>query len=131
MGWSEESKRAMVEGRAQARVIDRYLEGLATRGDGRSRRSPQRLEERLEELDAAIPASSGLKRLGLIQERMSLDAELAGMGESLDDLEADFVKVVESYSERKGITYQAWRAVGVPARVLAEAGLRTRRYRQA
>ena len=39
------------------------------------------------------------------------------------DLENDFVRVAKSFSERKGISYKAWREVGVPARVLKLAGI--------
>ncbi len=39
-------------------------------------------------------------------------------------LEADFVKAAKNYSERKGISYAAWREAGVDAGVLKAAGLR-------
>ena len=52
--------------------------------------------------------------------------ELAGMsvgGPDLTALEKDFVKSAKSYSQRKGITYGAWREFGVPAEVLRKAGI--------
>jgi hypothetical protein len=43
-------------------------------------------------------------------------------------VEKEFVEVAKSYSERKGITYSAWREAGVSAQTLREAGIpRTRR----
>ena len=35
----------------------------------------------------------------------------------------EFVKVAKSYGQRTGVSYGAWRAVGVPAAVLAAAGI--------
>jgi len=41
-------------------------------------------------------------------------------------LEADFVQVAASYSARKGISYTAWRELGVSADVLKRAGISRR-----
>ena len=41
----------------------------------------------------------------------------------IGELEAGFVAVAKSYSERKGLTYAAWREAGVDARVLKQAGI--------
>ena len=41
----------------------------------------------------------------------------------IGELEAGFVAVAKSYSERKGLTYSAWREAGVDARVLKQAGI--------
>jgi hypothetical protein len=38
-------------------------------------------------------------------------------------LEKEFVRAAKGYSERKGITYGAWREFGVPAEVLRKAGI--------
>jgi hypothetical protein len=38
-------------------------------------------------------------------------------------LEAGFIKVAAAYSKRKGISYAAWRAVGVEPTVLKQAGI--------
>ena len=38
-------------------------------------------------------------------------------------LEAEFVKVAKSYGERTGVSYAAWRAVGVTPAVLKAAGI--------
>ena len=41
----------------------------------------------------------------------------------IGELEAGFVAVAKLYSERKGLTYAAWREAGVDARVLKQAGI--------
>ena len=47
------------------------------------------------------------------------------MGAKVDisALEDDFVRVAHSYSSRRGISYAAWREIGVDAAVLKKAGL--------
>ena len=54
-----------------------------------------------------------------------LTEELAGMGAEVDlgAIEGAFVEVAASYSKRQGISYAAWREVGVPAAVLKRAGI--------
>ena len=45
----------------------------------------------------------------------------------LTKMEASFAEVASAYSDRKGISYGAWRSAGVPAAVLKKAGVaRTR-----
>ena len=41
----------------------------------------------------------------------------------MEALEAGFIAVARPYSERKGLSYAAWRAVGVKPRVLRAAGI--------
>ena len=45
----------------------------------------------------------------------------------LEGLEAGFVEYAKAYSERKGITYAAWREAGVPASILKDAGIKRTR----
>ena len=58
-----------------------------------------------------------------MEEKQRLQAELATVGNSVDleALEKNFVKVARQYGERKGISYSAWRTVGVSANVLQQA----------
>ncbi len=52
---------------------------------------------------------------------------MRGMSTGRADLEKAFVKVARLYAEREGISYSAWRAVGVSAPVLQKAKIpRTR-----
>ena len=38
-------------------------------------------------------------------------------------MESAFANVASAYSDRKGISYGAWRSAGVPAAVLKKAGV--------
>jgi hypothetical protein len=56
---------------------------------------------------------------------MDLQAELSASENKadLEGLESDFVQAAKPYSERKGISYAAWRELGVEAAVLKKAGI--------
>lgn len=68
-----------------------------------------------------------LTRAKLAQERIRLEAELeARTSESdvdMDALEAAFIDCAAGFSAREGISYAAWRSVGVPPAVLKLAGI--------
>ncbi len=55
--------------------------------------------------------------------RRYLEAVAGRHSADIEALEAAFVAVARPYSERKGLTYAAWRAVGVKPRVLRAAGI--------
>ena len=123
---SNEHKAALAEGRAQGRAVRRYLEALEAHKPKRGRkRTPESISKRLERIEADLPAADPLKRLMMIQERLDLQAELAASGESVDleGLESEFAGVAREYGERKGISYSAWRELGVPPAVLKRAGI--------
>ena len=63
--------------------------------------------------------------VGAGQERLDAEATLKDVEakEDIDELEKGFVETAKSYSQRKGISYAAWRQVGVPASVLKAAGI--------
>ncbi len=56
---------------------------------------------------------------------MDLESELSSSEKPVDlsALEREFKKAAKAYSERKGISYSAWRELGVPPSVLASAGI--------
>lgn len=123
-----EHKEALAQGRAQARAVKNYLEALATTKPKRGRRrTPESIEARLTAVRAELDEASALRAVQLVQERINLEAELEQMqsaiGPDLASLERAFVANVKAYSEAKGISYAAWREVGVEATVLREAGL--------
>jgi hypothetical protein len=126
-----EHKAALAEGRAQGRAIRLYLEALEAHKPKRGRRRTEAsIAARLETIDDQIADADPVKRLDLIQERLDLTDELARMQETVDmsALEQDFVGAAAGYSERKGISYSAWRELGVEPAVLKKAGIpRTRR----
>jgi len=124
---TEEHKAALAEGREQGRAVRRYLEALEAHKPKRGRRrTPESMKKRLAALDTEIASADPLKRLHLVQERLDLQQELqaAQAGVDLDKLERDFIRAAGPYSERKGISYTAWRELGVPANVLEKAGIR-------
>ncbi len=130
MAMSDEHKAALAAGRRESRIIKTYLEALGSRKPGRPV-TKESVQKRIEGIESKL-ASEGdaLKRLELTQAKLDAEDQLAslGAGENLEELEKDFVEVARSYSDRKGISYSAWREVGVPAPVLKEAGVpRTRR----
>jgi hypothetical protein len=74
------------------------------------------------------PAAPTIIRLQLLQERLDLQDELekSGSSERLQELEDAFVEHARSYGERKGISYAAWREIGVSTAVLKRAGIYSR-----
>lgn len=123
---SAEHKAALAVGRTESRVVKAYLDALEAHKPKRGRkRTPDSIERRLQTIEDQLPDADPLTRVHLVQEQMDLHNELASMqaGIDLSELEAEFVEVANSYSERRGVTYAAWRAVGVEARVLKAAGI--------
>lgn len=123
---SDEHKAALAEGRNQGRAVRSYLEALERHKPKRGRkRTADSMQKRLARIDAELASADPLKRLQLVQERIDLSAELeaADSGVDLSALEADFVQAAAAYSARKGISYAAWRELGVDAAVLKRAGV--------
>lgn len=123
---SQAQKDAMAQGRRESRAVRNYLDALE-RGRRRGPKvTPQKLQKRIAETQQAIEDTDDPQvRLELIQQRMDDEARLQEVSDhdSIDDLEPGFVDVAASYSERKGISYAAWRELKVPAKVLRAAGI--------
>ncbi|MDE3087355.1 MAG: hypothetical protein KGJ77_11385 [Acidobacteriota bacterium] len=123
---SDEHKQALARGREEGRAVRRYLEAVEHQRPRRGRkRTPDSIRRRLAQVQEQLPTADPLGRLHLLQEQTDLEAELARMGKAQDMavLERAFVKVARAYGARKGISYHAWRAAGVPAGVLSKAGI--------
>jgi hypothetical protein len=121
-----EHKAAMAIGRNESRSVRLYLEAITANRPKRGRkRTAESIAKRLTAIEEEFGAADALTRVHLVQERLDLNEELAGMGETVDiaTLEADFVAAAKAYSQRKGISHTAWRAVGVDPSVLAKAGI--------
>jgi len=119
-------KAALAEGRAEGRAVKNYLEALQKNRPRRGRkRTPDSIKKRLAAIDAQFDEVSALQQLQLVQERLDLKRELAAMSTKVDlsALEAAFVKTAAQYAQRKGISYAAWRELGVSAEVLKKAGI--------
>jgi hypothetical protein len=129
MAMSAQHKAALAQGRREGRAVKQYLEAHGNRRPGRPV-TPERLRDKIAALESRITEEADpLKALEMRQERLDAEAALA-RAEATEDfaaLEAAFIEHARSYSERKGISYSAWRESGVAAEVLRRAGIaRTR-----
>lgn len=128
---SAQHKAALAKGREQAKAVRNYLQTLEQDGRRSSNLTPDQLNAKIHELESRIQSESDpASRVELIQKRLDLEEQLksASDGPDPEELEKGFVEAAKEYSERKGISYTAWRELGVPAATLREAGVsRTRR----
>ncbi|MGH8945707.1 MAG: hypothetical protein ACRDVL_06130 [Acidimicrobiia bacterium] len=131
MAMSKEHKEALARGRKEARAVKAYLKAIDERTSGRQP-SKGTLQNRLDKVNQKIEATQDpLKTVDLLQSKLDIEKTLSRVGDQ-DDFEETqkaFVENVRPYSERKGITYTAWREFGVPAKVLRAAGLPETRRR--
>ncbi len=124
---SDSHKAALAEGREQGRAVRRYLEALEAHKPKRGRkRTPESVQKRLAVIEERLADADALTRLHLMQERMNLTNELASSDDSVDmgAIEDEFVAAAAPYGARKGITYAAWRAMGVDPAVLRRANIK-------
>jgi hypothetical protein len=131
MPMSEEHKAALAQGRKEARAIKSYLKALSNKRPGRPV-TKESLDKRLQTVQRKIEESDNpLDKVDLIQSKLDIEDALAELedAEDLESLEAGFVESAASYSERKGVSYTAWREYGVPAKVLRTAGIKETRRR--
>jgi hypothetical protein len=119
-------KKALANGRNEGRVIREYLEIVeATKPRRGRRRTPESIARRLAAISNELKTADPVTQVRLIQERLNLRTELAGMKSKTEVVAAEtkFVKVAKSFSERNDITYDAWREFGVVPTVLKRAGI--------
>ena len=124
---SPEVREARAAARAETRAVRAYLEGLESSRKPRRSKSPrQELTAVQEKLQTE---SDQIQKLHLIQRRIDAERRIANAPPPVDmaALEEMFVKVAKSYSTRRGVSYKAWREMGVPASVLVRSAIsRTR-----
>jgi hypothetical protein len=129
-GMSATHKAALAQGRRESRAINRYLDALkAGKGKRGRKRTPSSIEARLSKIARTFEASSPMQQLELTQERMNLESEKTRLETRADlsALEKEFVSVAKGYAARRGISYSAFRSMGVSAEVLTKAGVRRTR----
>jgi ribonuclease PH len=110
--------------RAETKAVAAYLTALrAPKVPARSRDALRKRRAQIEQWIAE--ATSPIREVELIQQRLDIDAQLAQIDQAarLPELEEAFVKVAASWAKRSGISAAALREVGVPASVLRRAGL--------
>lgn len=123
---SPEHKAALAEGRTQGRAVRVYLKALDANKPKRGRkRTPDSITKRLDRIATELKTAEPLKRLQLTQEQLDLNAELTATQTKVDlsALEKDFIASAAAYAARKGISYSAFRTVGVAPAVLRAAGI--------
>jgi hypothetical protein len=123
---TEEHKAAMAEGRRQGAAISSYLEALDQHRPKRGRkRTVESIDKQLADVETKLASANAITRLGLVQQRLDLLKEKEALGATVDlsKFEDAFVAAAKPYSDRKGISYEAWRELGVPAPVLKRAGI--------
>lgn len=131
MPMSPEHKAALAQGRKESRAIKAYLRALQARKPGRPV-TRESLEKRLASLDAKIGGSDDpLETVELLQKKLDVAEAMDHVDDAanFDELEQGFIENARSYSERKGITYTAWREFGVPAATVKAAGIPETRRR--
>ncbi len=127
---SDDHKEALVRGRREGRIVKTYLQALRSRRPGRPV-TGESVKARIAGLEERIEAETDeLRRLELVQARIDAEEQLEALTKTVDmgQIEGEFIEVAKDYSDRKGISYPAWREAGVPAPILKKAGIaRTRR----
>jgi hypothetical protein len=127
---SAEHKAAIAQGRRETKAIKAYLEAISVpRRRGRPI-TPETLETKIADLDQRIrDEDNPLARVELFQARLDAQEALDQLTATVDlhALEVGFIEYAGSYSERKGLTWPAWREAGVSAEVLRAAGIKRTR----
>jgi hypothetical protein len=124
---SDGHKAALAAGREEGRAVRNYLEVIGRPKRPGRKRTVESIGRQIADVDAKLAGADAGQRLLLIQQRFDLKSELEQLkresSEDVGALEAAFVKVAAAYSERKGISYAAWREAGVSANVLRQASI--------
>jgi hypothetical protein len=123
---STSHKKALANGRTEGRIIREYLEIVeAIKPKRGRRRTPESITKRLALIATELKTADPVTKVRLIQERLNLRTELAGMKTKAEvaTAEARYIKVARSFSDRNDITYDAWREFGVTPAVLKRAGI--------
>lgn len=121
-----EHKEAIRQGRKESSAVNAYLELLSQGAGQRRSADPSAIQRRLKATEDRLAGESNrLRQLELIQQKMNLESALKANSGDPDEVKVrqEFIKVAAAYGKRHGISYKAWRAIGVPASVLKQAGI--------
>ena len=115
--------------KAEVAAIREYLKALEQNAPRRGRkRTSDGIRRQLASVTAEMEGATVTRQLDLVQQRINLEAELETLEQAgsidLSALEANFVDHAAAYGGRRGISYAAWREVGVSAAPLKAAGIR-------
>jgi uncharacterized Ntn-hydrolase superfamily protein len=123
---SADHKAKLAQGRNESRIVSKYLDALAAgKGKRGRKRTPESISIQIARIDKAMAAASPIQKLELTQKRYDLVAEHGRLTSRVDltSVEKDFVKVAKSFASRNGISYNAFRELGVSADVLKRCGI--------
>lgn len=129
-------KKNLSKGRGQAAAVRRYLGTLhVTNGTKGRRPSKAVLERRLADIETTLQTETDpVRKLELFQaeidtranlERLAADATKSN-GTDPEKARKEFVKIGAEFASRRHLSYAAFRRLGVPARVLQDAGISRR-----
>ena len=115
--------------KSEVAAIRDYLKALEQSAPQRGRkRTTESVGRQIVTLEGELAGASVTKRLGLIQQRIELEADLEALSQAasvdLTALEAGFATYAAAYGGRRGISYAAWREIGVSSTTLKSAGIR-------
>lgn len=120
-----ETKKAMAEGRERSRVVDLYVKALETHKFHKRFRTLdiKGIEDKIAQLDNEISRTAGVTKVLLTQSRRDLAKQLdtQGRAEEFEQLETTFISIAKQFSIERAISYETWRDIGVPVRILAKA----------
>jgi uncharacterized Ntn-hydrolase superfamily protein len=123
---SADHKAKLAQGRNESRIVAKYLEALAAgKGKRGRKRTPESISIQIARIDKEIVSAAPIRKLELTQKRYDLVGEHERLTSRIDltSVEKDFVKIAKSYSSRNGISYSAFRELGVSADVLKRCGI--------
>jgi hypothetical protein len=115
--------------KAENKSVRDFLDAIDANRPRRGRkRTVESISDRMAAIEASLSDASATKRLTLVQERLDLQAEIEALASAgsvdMTSLAASFVNAAAAYGGRRGISYAAWREVGVSAATLKAAGIR-------
>ena len=125
---TDEHKAAIAAGRMETAAVRDYLDALESNRPKRGRQvTPETLAARRADIDTQIAGGDlkPIKRLELLQDRRDIDKQFAALADEPDmtAVEQGFITHAANYGNRRGIAYATWREAGVPADLLARAGI--------
>jgi len=114
--------------KAEVAAVREYLKALEQSAPRPGRkRTPESVHRQLASVATEMEGATVTRRLGLVQQRIDLEAELEAIEQAgsidLSALEASFVDHAAAYGGRCDISYAAWREIGVSAATLKAAGI--------
>lgn len=125
---SNERKEAMAIGRAQTQIVRDYIGAIARQeaSKNRGRLNPEKLKGRILEAAQLFQTETDpIRKLDLLKKQREWTEKLQQWRDTeiTPELEQAFIDVAADYADRNGYSYTDFRALGVTAAVLRQAGI--------